>query len=247
LAAFIRTARIVCAGVAVIAIDLCTSEAVAIGARVVHGAEVAIGAGGPVIGPGGQAEPGGRGAGGNQAGGVGPGRFRALYNRPLLNATAVGEGGGITMESAIAEVSILQRETIVILDAVTVHRRATTLSISAKVAGGARVAIVTGAEDRVKFAPSGGSAGILCAGIIVIALYGVADADSLFAVVCHSTGVAILAFASLHRSMIASLFAQADVVGALVFIVTALFVDISVAVIVHTVADFRGRSRGITV
>ena len=112
------------------------------------------------------------------------------------------------------------------------------LPVVALVTDGTRVSVFAGAEDKgVVAAPLFGTQ-IFGAGILVITENGVSQANPCFAVVSYSAGIAILAFTLVEGDILAPIFGEAAIVGTFVVVVTGCFVNVTVAVIVDSIADF---------
>ncbi len=79
--------------------------------------------------------------------------------------------------------------------AVTGNRGAGAFTGIALVGDGARIAVIAVGDVLFEVATSGSVAGVIGAGVIVVADDGIPDADARLAVVCGGAGVAVLAFA----------------------------------------------------
>jgi hypothetical protein len=111
----------------------------------------------------------------------------------------------------------------------------------ALVVDGARLVVI--ARDEVGFidAPFRTLAGIVGAGVHIVANDGRADASSRIAVVSDSAGVVVNAFGACLQVVQATIFAQAGIHGALVVVVAGIFVDLAIAVVVKAIANVFGR------
>jgi len=96
-------------------------------------------------------------------------------------------------------------------------------------------------------APRVRGAGIVGTEVAVVAIHQRPDTDSLLAMVFFRTGITVVARLPCERLVGAALFSQAGVSGARVSIVAQLAIDLTVAIIVHAVADLHGGNGGIAI
>jgi len=188
--------------------------------------------------------------GGTIADRLGTNRLRTLQHgarnyRRLVYLAEIRQARSVTIESAVAKVSILELATSTVLLAGAIHIEPSAHPFLAIVIHRARVIIVAKLGVEFCSATTQPVTGIIGAGIGIVAKHGQADAHPRLAVVPNSTGITILAFAFVKRDVVATGLAQTGIFGTLVAVVTELhvlaldqnrFVDFAIAIIVDAIA-----------
>jgi len=174
-------------------------------------------------------------------------RFRAVHLASGHDCAQERQLVLVAVQRAVADVSIVDGETVVVDFALAVHRSPLALAICAEVPYGARLIVVArlgvGSEGALPLL-----ACIIGAGIPVAADYRSRNAHSLLTVVAGCARIFIHALSAGERLTQASLTSLADVIRALVGIIAEAdelpfnqvrLVDVVVAVIIQAVAGFR--------
>jgi len=189
---------------------------------------------------------GGRVAGGVQTDGV----------RPLCRSRAdnLGSGGDRTFErpilqvadeSAVTQIVVFQLRTISVGLAIARDLLSAALTIRTLVSHSAGIIVIAGGAVVLEHASAGTVAAVIRARVAVIAGDGVANANSCLAVVGDGARVSIQAFPFVKLDILAPAFALTVVIGAVVVVVTQVyvvpfvlhrFVHVAVAVVVVAVA-----------
>jgi len=155
----------------------------------------------------------------------------------------------VAVERAVALVPIFEAGAICVGEALAVHGFPHALALAAVIAKGADVTIVAVPRGGLVVAAAAFGAEIFGAGVVVVAVYRFADADSRFAVVSNGAGIAVQAFAFGEGHSLAAICTETGVFGARIFVVAEAyvvifdegrFVDVAVAVVVDPVAGFCG-------
>jgi hypothetical protein len=254
-AAAIRVARIICAGIAIVAVGGVAGGTGAAVAGVRGGTRVAVVAS-PALVVGYQGTGSrGRVALGHQAGGIGPRRCRAGDDGSGNDLALVGQLVGVAKEGAIAQVVVFEGLAIGIDETIACDLCAATDALLTMVAHGAGILIVAvSGYGRIAAAPRFG-ADIVGTGILIFADYRVTGADALGAVVGDGTGVGVTAILFVGDFVDASLLAAADVFGAIVVIEAEVnevtvdeigLINVTIAIVVQPITDFGRWCRGIT-
>jgi len=216
-------------------------------AGVADGAGISVLAGVVFVSAGEVACAGGRVTRGQQARCIRAFGLGALDGGTGHDRALVGQRGRVAEENSVAQVAVVQRRTVLVLHAVTVDLDAHAVALAALVCDGAGVRVVAGEAVRVVDAAACFGAGIVGAGVVVVAIHGLADAHACFAMVCLGAGISVHAFARFQGQVLASLFAQASVIGAVVIVGACQLIGVAIAVVVHAVAYFRLGQRRIAV
>jgi len=237
-AALLDQARVIRARIAVVAVGLDSSRANTLLALVPHGARISVFARHSLVVRLKRALPAVRRTGSLQADGIISRRFGTLGDGPRLHFALVWQGLHVAKESSIAKVPILQLRAIPVLLAVAVDGRSGAFAFLAQVGHGTGVAIIALLDVVFMHAASRRVAGIVGAGILIVAIHGLTNADPFFAVIRNGAAVPVKAFAAVDSGMLAPILAQTGIFGAEIFVVTSVFVQVAITVIVHAVADF---------
>jgi len=193
---------------------------------------------------------------GFQAYGIHTLRFRTNQYRFRVYFALVRPVVGIADECPVAQVAVLEGLALLVVLAVARNGYANALAQAALVGHGARVGIVATVAVILEQAPAQPVARIIRARVAVIAHYRGANALPVVTVISHGTGIAVLAL-SLGQGLVrAALRSLAGIDGALVFVVAGIhvfaahknrLVDLSITVVVDSVARFLLGHMGITV
>jgi hypothetical protein len=171
------------------------------------------------------------------------GRLGTGHNRSLIDPALIGQRVGVAHQGPGTEVTIFKGLAICVVLAGAVDPDSGATASTTFVSYSARIAVVAISHVVQVLATSQPVAAIVGARVGVITGDEASRANSLFTVVAHSANVAILALAYTQRHVLTTFLAEAGIFGAIVIIVTALFVDVAVAVVVDSVASF-GRGLG---
>jgi hypothetical protein len=151
----------------------------------------------------------------------------------------MGHLGRVADEGAVADIAVLQGPTVNVRNAVTVHCRAHTRSRFAEVTYRTGVRVIAIVLVRFVEAPFLG-ADIVGAAIAVVAGDRTAYAVAGHAVVGCGARVVILALAHVQSFVLAAILCLAAILRALVVVIARGFIHDSVAVVVDSIACFRG-------
>jgi len=252
----LRRARIIRTYIPVVALHIHATGAHTFGALVADGAGVPVVAEEPLVVGDEGALPRGRVTVVLEAKGVLPFWVRAFDDRFGVYDAFVRELLRVADEGAVAKVIILKAGAILIALAVAGHSRAFALPHYADIANRARVFIIAFPGSGRILTAAGLGANIVCALVAVVALNGVTDTDTLVAVVGNCTGVSIIAGTGIENGNFAAVLSQTFVLGAVVVVIAQVdevafhqnrLIDITVAVVVQTVASLPFGHRGVTV
>ena len=223
-------------------------------AKVTDGAAIAIGTGQPLIGGFEAAGSGLSIAGRGQAWCVGPGcRRRAFDVAGWGHLALVGQLGLIAEESPVADVAVLQGHTIALFLTVARNGEAGTEAAIAFISHGARVAVVAIDHVVFKVAPPEAVAGIISAGVAIVATDGRTDTDSGLAMVTDGADIAIDALALRQGLLGASIGTVTGIDGTRITVVAEAhgrvqdrFIDVAITIVVEAVARLLTWRPGIT-
>jgi len=218
-APFARVARIVRTGVAVVAVGRDTRQAEAVSTLVAHTARIRVVAGKTLVVRLKRALAGDRVARSLLADGSLSDRVRAYYDCVGRNLALVRHHVGIAKEGPGAEVSIFQNCAVLVTQAVAGHLDAEAFPFLAAISQGAWVAVVTIRIVGRVFATAGLGADIVRTRVFIVAVYRIAEADTIHAVVGHRARIPVHTLALRERHVLAPGFAVADVLRAVVFVI----------------------------
>jgi hypothetical protein len=119
--------------------------------------------------------------------------------------------------------------------------RSSAHAVLAQVPQGARVAVVTHGDDHLGLAASKPIAGVLRAGVLVVAVDGGTDADAGLAVISDRTGVTVEALTLCEVGVLAARLACTGVHCAGVLVVAEVLVDLAITVVIEPIAGLQGR------
>ena len=255
LAASVRVAAVISAKIAVVTVGRDSGQTDTFDAEVTDGAGIAIVTGKTLVvrDQGTLARDGV--AGGLEAGSIGTRGVGALHHALGDYSALVGKGLSVAEEGPIALITIFEDGAVTILGAIAADGNALALPGSALISHSTRVAIVTvGGVVREDAAPIN-AAGIVGAGVIIVADGGGTLADAGSAVVRYCTRIVVTALGTIQGLIGAACDEVTYIFGTVVAIVTKVheiathssgFINISVTVIVDTIARFCAGHGGIT-
>ncbi len=239
-AALGRVARVIGAGIPVVAVGFRTADTDAVCAGIGQGAGVAVVAGDAVLAGDDAARPRFGIAGGREARCIGAFGLGAGNDRGRGDGAVVGPVVQVADEGPVAEVVVLERGAVRIGLAVAGDAHPGARPAGALVRYRTGIPVIAGNVVVHENAAAEPVAGIVGAGVVVVAVDGGADADALFAVVADGAGITVHAFFLPGVAVYATFGRVAPVVGAGVVVVTGLFVHLPVTVVIQAVAFFNG-------
>lgn len=177
-------------------------------AGIADGAGIAVAAGQTFVGSHHAAGPGNGVTGRGQTEGIRRRRRRrTLHHRLGSDLALVRQGAGITGQSPIAQVPILQNGTVGVDLAVTRYRDTATLGFMALVRHGTGIAIITNHGVRRKSTAAQTVAGVIGARVFIVAINGRTHADSGLTMVPNGAGILVPALALFQRGVLTPGFA----------------------------------------
>ena len=173
----------------------------------------------------------------------------------LCHHAFVGHGLDIADQGPVAKVTVFQGGAVGISLAFARESGTTATALLAVVGYGAGVLIVACPNICRVLAAACVGADVVGTRIAIVALHRVPEAGACDAVICHGAGVAILAGSTLQQFVGAALLGQAFVLCAIIVVVAKVnvgalhevrLVNLTVAVVVETVASLNGRGERVT-
>jgi hypothetical protein len=245
-AAQARLAGIVGAGIAIVAIEGLTAQTGALAAHFAVGAPVLIVAGSSIVSRHQRTASVQWIAEGSQAELVLALRCRAIDDAVRGGLALVGEFRVVAKESPVADIVIVQRNTVSITGTVASDGSARAASRLAEIPYRAGLVIIALSLVVLEAAPPVDIADIIGAGVVVIAYHRCTLAVAVEAKLGHGARVTVVALHALLRFEDAALVGLALVQGAGVAVVAGSFVYLPIAIVIRAVAEFLVGDFGIT-
>jgi len=179
---------------------------------------------------------------------------RACDDTRWIYLACEGKRRSVADQGPIARIAVLEGQAITIGLTLARDLHAEAGALLALICQGARITVIARSSGGRIFAATGLCTDVIGARVFIVALHGVSDAGSLDAVVGHGTWIAIFTRTDIKDLIEATLVSHAFVFCAIVGIVTEVdiialhqvrFVNLPVTIIIHSVAGFQGRLRGI--
>jgi len=145
---------------------------------------------------------------------VGAGDDRSRFDNAFK-----GPIGEVANESAVAKVAIFQTFAVNVRLAIAGDCRALALKVFAAVRDGTGIIVITIRLVGLSQTTSQPVTGIVCAGVAIVTIDGLANADARFAVVANGADVAIFALTFSQFFMATTIFPVTEVESALVAVV----------------------------